>query len=121
MWVTRFRRQVLVPGVDRYLHVKLQEVRRYSPDWEYVAIGMEPDHVHLHMGIPPKDAVSRVVETLKRNTSRALVEKVGFLRKVSWDEDGIWTKGYGVSTVGANAAIIRRDVEMPSQEDAGQA
>ena len=121
VWVTRFRKKILVPGVDRYLEVKLQEVRKYYPDWEYVAIGMEPDHVHLHMVIPPRYAVSKVVETLKSNTSRALVEKFGFLRKVYWDEDGIWTKGYFVSTVGANEAIIRRYVEMQGQEDAGQA
>ena len=49
------------------------------------------------------------------------MEKFGFLRKVYWDEDGIWTKGYFVSTVGANEAIIRRYVEMQGQEDAGQA
>ena len=121
VWVTRFRRKVLVPGVARYLRVKLEEVHKWYPDWKYVAIGIEPDHVHLHMVIPPKYAVSWVVETLKKNTSRALSEKFAFLKEVYWDEDGIWTKGYFVSTVGANEAIIRRYVEMQGQEDAGQA
>ena len=121
VWVSRFRRKVLVPGVERYLRVKLEEVRKWYPDWEYVAIGIEPDHVHLHMVIPPKYAVSWVVETLKKHTSRALSEKFAFLKQVYWDEDGIWTKGYFVSTVGANEAIIRRYVEMQGQEDAGQA
>ena len=121
VWVTRFRRTVLVPGVARYLRVKLEEVHKWYPDWKYVAIGIEPDHVHLHVVIPPKYAVSWVVETLKKNTSRALSEKFAFLKEVYWDEDGIWTKGYFVSTVGANEAIIRRYVEMQGQEDAGQA
>jgi len=121
VWVTRFRRKVLVPGVERYLRVKLEEVRKWYPDWGYVAIGIEVDHVHLHMVIPPKYAVSWVVETIKKNTSRALSEKFAFLKQVYWDEDGIWTKGYFVSTVGANEAIIRRYVEMQGQEDAGQA
>ena len=121
VWVSRFRRKVLVPGVERYLRVKLEEVRKWYPDWQYVAIGIEPDHVHLHMVIPPKYAVSWVVETLKKNTSRALSEKFAFLKQVYWDEDGIWTKGYFVSTVGANEVIIRRYVEMQGQEDAGQA
>ena len=121
VWVTRFRRKVLVPGVERYLRVKLVEVRKWYPDWEYVAIGIEPDHVHLHLVIPPKYAVSWVVETLKKNASRALSEKFAFLKQVYWDEDGIWTKGYFVSTVGANEAIIRRYVAMQGQEDAGQA
>ena len=121
VWVTRFRRKVLVPGVERCLRVKLEEVRKWYPDWEYVAIGIEVDHVHVHMVIPPKYAVSWVVETVKKNTSRALSEKFAFLKQVSWDEDGIWTKGYFVSTVGANEATIRRYVEMQGQEDAGQA
>ena len=121
VWVTRDRRKILVPGVQRYLHVKLEEVRKWYPDWEYAAIGMEVDHVHLHMVIPPKYAVSFAVETLKKNTSRALSEKFAFLAKVYWDREGIWSTGYFVSTVGINEAIIRRYVEMQGKEDAGQA
>ena len=121
VWVTRDRRKILVPGVQRYLHVKLEEVRKWYPDWEYAAIGMEVDHVHLHLGIPPKYAVSCAVETLKKNTSRALSERFAFLAKVYWDREGIWSTGYFVSTVGINEAIIRRYVEMQGQEDAGQA
>ena len=120
VWVTRFRRKVLVPGVQRYLRVKLEEVRKWYPDWQYVAIGMEVDHVHVHMVIPPRYAVSWVVGTIKQNTSRALSEQFAFLKQVYWDEDGIWTKGYFVSTVGANEAVIRRYVEMQGQEDARQ-
>ena len=26
----------------------------YYPDWEYVEIGIKPDHVHLYMVIPPE-------------------------------------------------------------------
>ena len=121
VWITRYRRKVLVHGVQRYLWVKLQEVRKWYPDWEFTAIGMEVDHVHLHMVIPPKYAVSRVVDVLKTNTSRALKEKFGFLKKVYWDEEGIWSTGYFVSTVGVDEHIIRRYVEMQGQEDAGQA
>ena len=121
MWVTRDRRKILVPGIQRYLHVKLEEVRKWSPDWEYVAIGMEVDPVQLPRVIPQKYAVSFAVETLKKNTSRALSERFAFLAKVSWDREGIWSPGYFVSTVGINEAIIRRYVEMQGQEDAGQA
>ena len=81
VWVTRYRRKVLVPGVQRYLHVKLYEVCKWRPDWEYIAIGMEVDHVHRHMVIPPKYAVSQAVDTLKANTSRALTENSPFCTK----------------------------------------
>ena len=121
VWVTRFRRKILTDGVKAYLETKLQEARKYYPDWEYIAIGMDADHIHLHMVIPPKYAVSMVVEILKKNTSRHLSLKFRFLEHVYWDREGIWSKGFFVSTVGINEAVIRRYVEMQAKEDTGQA
>lgn len=121
VWVTRYRRKILTKGLEKYLETKLQEVRKYYPDWEYEAIGMEEDHVHLHMVIPPKYAVSTVVETLKKNTSRELAKKFRFLKQVYWDHEGIWSKGFFVSTVGINESVIRKYVEMQGKEDTGQA
>jgi len=79
------------------------------------------DHIHLYMVIPPKYAVSQVVETLKKNTSRHLRKKFRFLDKVYWDNGGIWLRGYFVSTVGINEEVIRKYVEMQGKEDTGQA
>lgn len=121
VWITRYRRKILNEGVRKYLETKLQEVRKYYPDWEYEAIGMEEDHIHLHMVIPPKYAVSAAVETLKKNTSRELNLKFRFLKNVYWDNEGIWSKGFFVSTVGINESVIRKYVEMQGKEDAGQA
>jgi len=121
VWVTRFRRKILNKGVAEYLETKLQEVRKYYPDWEYMAIGIDVDHVHLHMVIPPKYAVSMAVETLKKNTSRYLSMKFRFLKQVYWDNEGIWSKGFFVSTVGINEAVIRKYVQMQEKEDTGQA
>ena len=84
-------------------------------------IGIHSDHVYLHMVIPPKYAVSKVVETIKKNTSRLLREKFHFLGKVYWDDKGIWGKGYFVSTVGINEQIISKYIELQGKEDAGQA
>ena len=121
VWVTRFRRKILIPGVARYLETKLQEVRKWHPDWEYITIGISIDHVHIHMVIPPKYAVSKVIETIKKNTSRHLFLKFRFLKQVYWNEQRVWSKGFFVSTVGINEAIIRQYVEMQGKEDSGQA
>ena len=121
VWVTRFRRKILNKGVTEYLETKLQEVRKHYPDWEYIAIGIDKDHIHLHMVIPPKYAVSTVVETLKKNTSRHLSLKFRFLKQVYWDNGGIWSKGFFVSTVGITEAIVRKYVKMQEREDTGQA
>lgn len=121
VWVTRFRRKILVEGVAEYLRMKLREVRKYYPDWHFMEIGIEKDHVHIHMVIPPKYSVSFAVEAIKKNTSRELHERFRFLDKVYWDRGGIWSKGYFVSTVGIGEEIIRRYVAMQGKEDAGQA
>lgn len=120
VWVTRFRRKILNKGLVEYLETKLQEVRKYYPDWEYITIGIEVDHVHLHMIIPPKYAVSMVIETLKKNTSKHLSKKFRFLKDVYWDKEGIWSKGFFVSTVGINEAIIRKYLQRQEKEDTGQ-
>jgi putative transposase len=102
LWITRSRRKILVTGVNSYLEIRLQEIRKYYPDWQYLEIGIKPDHVHLYMVIPAKYSVSKAAETIKKNTSRALSRKFTFLQKVYWDQKGIWGKGYFVSTVGIN-------------------
>ena len=72
-------------------------------------------------GNPPKYAVSKVVETIKKNTSRSLSSKFAFLKKVYWDKKGIWGKEYFVSTVGINEEVIRRYVQSQEKEETGQA
>jgi len=92
VWPTRFRRKILNNRVTAYLRIKLQEIRKYYPDWEYIEIGIGDDHVHIHIIIPPKYAVSMAVETIKKNTSLALRQKFRFLDNVYWDKKGIWSK-----------------------------
>lgn len=64
VWVTRYRRKMLAnDGIKRYLATKLKEVKKHIPDIEYKEIGLDKDHIHLHMIIPPKYKVSKVVNT----------------------------------------------------------
>jgi len=121
VWITHYRRKVIVYGVKSYLKIKLQEIRKYYPDWNYIEIGVKQDNIHLYMIIPPKYAISQVVKTIKKNTSRSLSNKFSFLKKVYWDRKGIWGKGYFVSTVGINEDIIRKYVQSQEEEETGQA
>lgn len=73
------------------------------------------------MVIPPKYSVNFAVETVKKNTSRALREKYQFFDKVYGDRGGIWSMGYCVSTVGITEEIILRYVARQGKEDSGQA
>ncbi len=73
------------------------------------------------MIIPLKYAVSKVVETIKKNTNRSLSRKFPFLKKVYWDRKGVWGRGYFVSTIGINEEVIRRYVKSQEEEETGQA
>lgn len=56
---------------------------------------MERDHGHLHVVIPPKYVVSRVVEISKNVTNQQLKEK--FLHvssKVHWESGGVWNEDF---------------------------
>ena len=121
VWVTRYRRKILDKGVAAYLRTKLLEVHKYYPDWEYISIGIAINHVHVHMVIPPKYAVSTVIEVLKKNTSRHLSKKFRFLKDFYWDNEGMWSPGFFVSTVGINESIIKQYVKQQGKEDEGQA
>jgi putative transposase len=118
---TKCRWKVLSPpGVEQYLKVKIQETLKYYPDWDYIEIGIDKDHIHLHMIIPPKYAVSKVVQIIKQNTSKALKTKFKFIKDRYQYKDGVWSDGYFVSTVGIDENIIRRYVENQGKEDLGQ-
>ena len=121
VWVTKYRRKILNKGVQEYLRSKLLEVIKYYPDWEIKTIGIGEEHVHLYMVIPPKYTVSRVIETIKKNTSSKLKKQFAFMKEVYWGTDAIWSTGFFVSTVGINEQIIRRYIEQQGKEDTGQA
>ncbi len=122
VWVTRYRRKILVHGIEKYFKDSIQEVRKVHPDWFLEEIGTDEDHVHLHMIIPPKYAVSKVVETMKSVTSVKLKQKFShFLNQVYWDGGGIWSRGFFVSTVGINESVIRNYVKYQGEQDTGQA
>ncbi len=109
-------------GIGEYFKKAVREVREFYPDWYIEEVGIEADHVHLHMVIPPKYSVSKVVETMKSITSMRLKEKFPhFLKKIYWDDGGIWARGFFVSTVGINEAVIRKYVRYQGRQDAGQA
>jgi len=121
VWIPRYRFKVLVDGVDKYLSIKLDEVRKWYPDVEIIERNIQPDHVHLVLSFPPKYSVSQVVQIFKTNTSKHLKNKFTFLQERYYGKGGIWSVGYFVSTVGLNEDMIRKYVRYQEAEDLGQA
>lgn len=63
VFIPRYRYRILTDGVDKYLEIKLDEIRKYYPEIEYVERNVQPDHVHLILSFPPKYSISQVART----------------------------------------------------------
>lgn len=75
-----------------------------------------PDHVHMLISIPPKYAVSQVVGFIKGKSAIHLARVYGE-RKRNFTGQSFWARGYFVSTVGRDEAVIRQYIRHQEQED----
>ena len=122
VWIPKYRRRILNPGVKGYLNRLFPKVMRSMPGCEIVEYNIQVDHIHMVMIIPPKYSVSDVIKRIKGVTARRLREKMEWLKKVYWSEKGVlWSPGYFVSTVGIDEKKIIEYVRWQERQDLGQA
>lgn len=107
-------------GVRQYAQTLIMNLDNLDPDIEVVKVNAPLDHVHLVIVIPPRVSVASVVGFIKSQTGGELKRKFPFLKKVFWGREGIWSRGYCVSTVGLNEKEILAYVEYQDEEDRGQ-
>jgi putative transposase len=74
------------------------------------------DHVHMLIAIPPKYAVSQVIGFIKGKSAIHLARVYGE-RKRNFVGQHFWARGYFVSTVGRDEAVIREYIAKQEQED----
>ena len=120
VWVCKYRRRVLKPGVREYLEKVLRGMLRRMPGVEIETFGSDLDHIHLVMDIPPKYSVADVIAELKSRSSSTMRRKFQWLAKVYWKENILWSPGYFASTIGADEQTIKRYVEQQGLQDSGE-
>jgi putative transposase len=118
---TKYRRKILKAGFGEYLKKLVIGIGKQMPDIEIIEVNTDMDHIHILLSIPPKMSVSEVVKTVKAKTGLYMRKKFPFLDKVYWGQEGIWSRGYFLSTVGIDEATIKKYIEMQGKEDSGQA
>jgi putative transposase len=121
IWIPKYRRRILNPGVKEYISKIFPKVLRGMPGVEILEQNIQVDHIHLLMVIPPKYAVSEVIGQMKQYTASRLRKKFAWLEKVYWKEQVVWSPGYFVSTVGLDEKQITAYVKWQSHQDSGQA
>jgi len=121
VWIPKYRRRILNPGVKGYLVKLFPKVVRQMPGVEIVEQNILVDHIHMVIVIPPKYGVGDVIGQIKQFTASCLRKKFDWLDKVYWKERIVWSPGYFVSTIGINEAQILKYVRFQQKQDSGQA
>jgi putative transposase len=108
VWCPKYRRKVLIHGVD----VRLKELVREVCDEhqaELIELEVMPDHVHLLVDCDPQFGIAKLIRYIKGRSSRLLRQEFPWLKSRL---PTLWTNSYFVSTVGgAPMAIIKKYIE----------
>jgi putative transposase len=75
-----------------------------------------PDQVPMMIAIPPKYAVSEVVGFIKGKSAIHLGRVYGE-QKRNFVGQHFWARGYYLSTIGRDEAVIRDYIRRPEEED----
>ncbi len=75
-----------------------------------------PDHVHMCLSVPPKYAVSNVVGYLKGESAILIARRFGG-RERNFTGEVFWARGYFVSTVGLDEAVVRAYIRQQERTD----
>ena len=115
VWIPKYRRKKLFVEIRRELGPVLRTLAQHKES-EVLEGSMLIDHVHMLIAIPPKYAVSQVIGYLKGKSAIHIARTFGGRQK-NFTGEHFWARGYYVSTVGIDEAMIRRYIEQQEDED----
>ena len=101
----KFRDKILKGGVaiecERHIRWTCKTM-----DVKILEMAIAEDHVHLFVQYPPKLAPSRIVETIKSNTSRELRRE--FPHLVKWNKGALWAPGSFHGSIGQGFDVVEK-------------
>ena len=115
VWIPKYRRKVLYGNLRSYLGDIFHELARQRES-RIVEGHLCIDHVHMCIEIPPKYSVSEVVGFIKGKSAIAIARDVQG-RARNFAGQSFWARGYFVSTVGRDEAVIREYIRNQEVED----
>ena len=115
VFISKYRRRTLYEELRKHLG---EVFRRLAAQKESrIEEGhLMTDHVHMMISIPPKYAVSQVIGYIKGKSAIHLARVYGEKRR-NFVGQHFWARGYFVSTVGRDEALIRQYIRNQQHED----
>ena len=119
MWVTKYRKKVLVGEVGTRLRELVREVYRTN-EIEILQGNVCSDHVHVLLSCPPNMSPSKVVmQYIKGKSSRKLLAEFKYLQKQYWGWH-IWARGYFVASSGnVTDEVIAEHIRLQDRPEPG--
>lgn len=96
IWCTKYRKRVLVDGIDKRLKELLREKAK-ELNVKIEKMEVMPDHVHLFVKCEPTDNPQWIVKNLKGYSSKFLREEFPQLKKRL---PCLWTRSFYCESVG---------------------
>ncbi len=115
VFIPKCRRKTLYAGLRPHLGDLFRNLARQKES-KIEEGHLMIDHVHMMISIPPKFAVSQVVGFIKGKSAIHLARVYGE-RKRNFVGQHFWARGYFVSTVGRDEAVIRDYIRNQEKED----
>ena len=105
VFIPKCRRKALYQELRRYLGEVFRKLA-LQKELKVEEGHLMPDHVHMLLSIPPKDAVSQVVGFIKGKSAIHLARVYG-RAQAQLRGPAFWARGFFVNTVGRDEEAIR--------------
>ena len=112
----KYRFRVLEGEVGKYVERQIYTLCKQKDGVEVVELNVRKDHVHLVMWVPPKYSISDLLGFLKGKMALNVFSQFKTIGKQYWGRH-FWSRGYCVSTVGIDEAMIRQYVKWQEQQE----
>ncbi|MFI6655169.1 IS200/IS605 family transposase [Streptomyces sp. NPDC050523] len=115
VFVTKYRHSAFT---GRHLTRCEETMRAVRQDFEaeLVAFNGETNHAHLLVNVPPKAAVSRLVNSLKGVSSRRLRQEFPDLVRHYRRAQRLWSGSYSAGSVGGvPLSIVKQNIEQQNR------
>ena len=115
VFIPKYRKKALYLELRQYLGAVFKELARQRES-EVLEGHLMADHVHMMISIPPKYAVSQVVGYIKGKSAIHLA-RVYMGKRRNYVGQSFWARGYYVSTVGRDEAVVREYIRNQEAEE----